>query len=666
MPALSALPRRHRLRPLTESDGALFMHMKILLTAMSLASLAPLCGATPQMIGPFGGSAAIIQVDPRRPGGVVAATSNAMLFQSADSGETWTRLLFPGELRSTLHAFAIASRTGLYVAGLASDDREHSGIFLSEDEGGTWTHTLPNENVWSIAICPADPNVIAVGAEDGIFLTEDKGEHWNRISPESNPALMPVVSLEFDPADRMILYAGTPHLPWKTTDGGQTWQETHTGMLDDSDIFSIHVDLSRHSRVFVSACSGLYRSLNQGLSWTKLAGATGASYRTYQVAQHPTLLNVWFAGTTHGLVRSTDGGSTWRKISAHVVRFVAFDPGNPKRIYIATDDAGLLRSDDLGDTMNSINEGFCNRYVFSLAALGRTLYASSPSGSAAPELFRNTDAVGTWQKIDSLSPWGGQQVLKIVPLDPTHLYALTPKTILLSSDAGHSWATLGPPATTRLTALLARVGGTRLVVGTETQIYYTDDGGQTWRQARSAQGRFAIRSLVALSPRAVAALAGPSVLVAEDGADYEVVASPAAGAEIHSLIATDRAELLAATSHGLRRSEDFGATWSSVGGILGGNSVTAICKHPTRSGVLFAARYGSIFSSVDDGRTWEPVTSTAERLPTIREMVIASGIPDSLFAITPALGIYYVRLRPDLAWKECRSRICGPVRIQIP
>jgi photosystem II stability/assembly factor-like uncharacterized protein len=640
--------------------------MKILLTVMSLASLGQICGTSPQMIGPFGGSAAIVQVDPRRPGGVVAATSNAMLFHSTDSGGAWTRLGFPAELRSTLHAFAIAPETGLYVVGLASDGREYSGIYLSGDEGKSWSRTLPNENIWSIAIWPADPNVIAAGAEDGIFLTQDSGEHWSRISPQSNPALMPVVSLEFDPADRMILYAGTPHLPWKTTDGGQTWQETHTGMLDDSDVFSIHVDLSRRSRVFVSACSGMYRSVNQGLSWTKLPGATGASYRTYQIAQHPTLLNVWFAGTTRGLVRSTDGGVTWRKISANITRFVAFDLTNTKRIYIATDDSGLLRSDNLGDTMNSINEGFCNRRVLSFAALGRTLYASSPSGSAAAELFRNTDSVETWEKVDSLSPWGGQQVLKILPLDPTHLYVLTSKTVLLSSDAGRSWMTLGPPATTRLTALLARSGGRELVVGTETQIYFTEDGGQTWQQARSAQGSFAIRSLVPLGPRAVAALAGPSVLVAEDGADYEAVALPAAGGEIHGLIATDGAELLAATSRGLRRSEDFGATWSAVSGVLDGNTVSTICKHPTRPGVLFAAGYGFIFNSVDDGRTWEPLNSIAERLPPIREIVIASGIPDSLFAITPAQGVYYVRLKPDVAWTECRNRICGTVRIQVP
>jgi hypothetical protein len=40
------------------------------------------------------------------------------------------------------------------------------------------------------------------------------------------------VALAFDPKDKAILYAGTPHLPGKTSDGGVSWNSIHRGMIE--------------------------------------------------------------------------------------------------------------------------------------------------------------------------------------------------------------------------------------------------------------------------------------------------------------------------------------------------------------------------------------------------------------------------------------------------
>src|SRR5690349_22599935 len=48
------------------------------------------------------------------------------------------------------------------------------------------------------------------------------------------------------------IYAGTWHLPWKTTDGGRSWHNIKNGVIDDSDVFSIIIDPKQPQVVYRS------------------------------------------------------------------------------------------------------------------------------------------------------------------------------------------------------------------------------------------------------------------------------------------------------------------------------------------------------------------------------------------------------------------------------
>src|SRR5262249_45876924 len=271
---------------------------------------------------------------------------------------------FPPQLRATLNTLVIdPQKPGVYLAALSSDWPQYSGMLRSTDAGATWLQApdLRSQQVRAIAFKRLDSQIVAAGTDSGVFASQDGGITWSRMSPAENSQLRPVVALAFDPKDSDILYAGTPHLPWKTTDGGASWHSIASGMIDDSDVFSIQVDRNRPQRVFASACSGIYRSLDAASSWTKLVEAKDASYRTYIIRQDPQYENVWFAGANHGTVRSSDGGTTWRRLSPFATRSIAFDPRRLGRILIATDEAGILRSDDSGKSWQPVNNGFCNR-----------------------------------------------------------------------------------------------------------------------------------------------------------------------------------------------------------------------------------------------------------------------------------------------------------------
>ena len=491
-----------------------------------------------QSLGPFGGSAATVQVDPHHPGGLLAATSNAQLFRSDDSGDSWKALPFPAQLRATLHALAVDQQhSGVYFVGLSSDTPQFSGIMRTSDSGLTWTR-IPEPGlraVWSIAIWPQDSRVIAAGGENGVWLTRDGGETWERITPSDNLKLNPIVSLTFDSRDSKILYAGTPHLAWKTPDGGATWQLIHERMLDDSDVFSILVDNQRRSRIFAATCGGIYRSLDGGGGWTKLIQAKGASYRTYHITQNPLQPNVLLAGTSLGLVKSVDGGNTWRKLSPYSTHWIAFDPARPNRIFVATDEAGLFRSDDAGESLKAINQGFSNRPFASLAAVENALYVTTGVGST----FRRSGSQPQWEKLSRLAP-------------------------------------------------------------------------ESLQPAKPA----------------------PSAKLVDDF-------------WIHGAVAMEDGDLLAATSRGLARSNNAGLTWQPVPGALDGTTVSALCRHPTRPGILFASLFRGIFGSSDHGRNWSLLASAGDRPDDLIALLVLPGNPDRLLALSRNRGVFEMALPPD-------------------
>jgi len=400
-------------------------------------------------LGPFGGSAAIVVADPHSSRTFLAATSSGLLFRSRDAGGSWTPLFFPAQFEATLNTLAVDPQTpGVYMAGISGDAPRLSGMLRSTDAGATW-HEVPGlrgRAVRAIAFMRANATLVAAATDTGVFLSHDGGLSWDRASPEDNPQLRPVMSLAFDSSTGSTLYAGTPHLPWKTSDGGATWRSIPSGMIDDSDIFSIAVNRNWPLRLLAGACSGIYRSVDGGLSWTRASAAKGASDRTYVVVQDPQYENFWFAGTAHGLVRSLDNGSTWRTIAPFSTHSIAFDPRRLGRILITTDNAGILRSEDNGATWAPANRGFCNRRVSSLWITAGEVYASSPDA-----YFHLDNAEGKWEDAPTAA--------EIAPPPPESAAAepvcRNPRTgalfagrfgvIYTSLDRGRTWTRISPP-----------------------------------------------------------------------------------------------------------------------------------------------------------------------------------------------------------------------------
>jgi photosystem II stability/assembly factor-like uncharacterized protein len=142
-----------------------------------------------------------------------------------------------------------------------------------------------------------------------------------------------------DPTDPQIVYAGTWHLPWKTEDGGANWHNIKKGLIDDSDVFSIIIDPAKRRTVFLSACSGIYKSETAGELFRKIQGIPSTARRTRVLMQDPENHEVVYAGTTEGLYKTQDAGKTFQSMTGPdvIVNDVYVDPHDSNHLLLATD-----------------------------------------------------------------------------------------------------------------------------------------------------------------------------------------------------------------------------------------------------------------------------------------------------------------------------------------
>lgn len=127
-----------------------------------------------------------------------------------------------------------------------------------------------------------------------------------------------------------------------------------------------------------------------------------------------------FLGAHTGLYRSNDHGRSWNKVSvttkhAHLdVMDIASDPKDSKTIYIATHEAGILKSSDGGKTWQEASSGLGGPDVHGLAIdpnTSSTLHAAVRDKGDG--IYRTTDHSKKWVRVDD-GPQGEVKVLRSV------------------------------------------------------------------------------------------------------------------------------------------------------------------------------------------------------------------------------------------------------------
>ena len=597
--------------------------------------------------GPFGGGADSIAASPKS-SVLIAASRNGHLFRSSNLGNQWDPLPFPAESTAKVRTILFNAEDDQHILiGVTHDHQNGVGMFQTSDIGANW-RAVPEfrgKQVWALAAWAKDHKFIVAGAGDGVYLSRNAGASWSRISPEGKTDLQPAVSVAFDPSASGIIFAGTPHLPWRTSDAGVSWQSIHKGMIDDSDVFSIAPSPKSDGLFFLSACTGIYRTENGGDTWAKLHGSAEASYRTYVILPDPNSPDRVWAGTTAGLQRSLDGGTNWETVLSNGVKSLAVDRSG--YVFAATD-SGLLRSDASGENFEPINNGFKGQQDSALFAAADSLFVAGNEGTQV-----RYSRLGPWRKMKPADA-------SLVVASPRHgeLVAAAGRTLWISADGGGAWKTLEVPGSHSQFTAIAVFGSVAVpeIWAASADGLFTAVSG-SWRRL-SAPGfeKQLIRTILSDgASRILIASRQKAAVSTDNGVTWSSLPLAKKGVEMggfewesFAFNPSDRS-LLAATSHGIFLLEASRSLWRETNGPEG-TSVSSIVFHPKSHNVVFAAQQSNVLFSTDGGRTWRGlVRDGIAPSAHIKCLTTLPSEPGRLYALVASRGVYSTLLPPDFS-----------------
>ncbi len=399
-----------------------------------------------------------------------------------------------------------------------------SGVWMSDDHGTSWVRragALPparfGDDVFRVAVSPADPERVWMGTSLGLFHSRDGGIGWDRIGPGAALPDGACTHIEIDPARGDRIFVSIDGQGGYLTEDGFAgpatelfaWGKLHRAFPHPAN-WDICVRLPRRGADFgifdqAEVSTNALARLGYGAEpdWIRceVPGKPGSAAGWWReitsepsaVRWHPTDQASAFASARGHLFRTRDrvnwvfsneGASGFCYGNATISTEFIFDAFDPARIFMPHADMGILATTDRFETYDSVSH-----------------YA---------DLALQTKSTRTTSNVCALRPVPGATEIVAAIGD------YNASTLVFSPDAGASWRTVGPSAGPEATPI--RCWSINYALSEPDYCYVNDhrseDGGASWTRMEALRVLGATMMVLAVS-RASAGPGGPAIYAAD-------------------------------------------------------------------------------------------------------------------------------------------------------
>lgn len=359
----------------------------------------------------------VLHQDPANQNVVYAGTTEG-LWRTTDSGKSWKQITGP---EVVVNDVLVDPRNDSKV--MIATDR--MGILVSDNNGASFramNRGFSHRKVSSIVADRFDPSTLYVGLINnqefgGVFVSHDSGRNWESLSNGLHGH--DVFWLEQPQSGALV--AATNHGIFRLAKGEREWEPINV-VLEEK---TMRVKVAPKAGAHVKRATATYVEKREYVK-SEIAG---------RVSQVKLEGKHWFAATSNGLYRSIDNGRSWT--GGSVLGFknmVAVDVIDSH--VIATDLSHVFISNDAGNTWISAKTpqftGAITRVVVQPDA---TYWILTQIGA-----FRSKDAGNSWEHVMAGAPATNLTSISYDESTKQLLAVGNPRTdVFTSSDGGETW-----------------------------------------------------------------------------------------------------------------------------------------------------------------------------------------------------------------------------------